>query len=111
MRAHRRAADVIRATRAPVAELVRAGRGRELRGIGPGIDARLAELVETGDIAELRELSETVKPELVALGRMLGVSTRRMLEIGEALGLARNNVATLIFRGKQQLRERLKKEN
>jgi RNA polymerase sigma-70 factor (ECF subfamily) len=32
-------------------------------------------------------------------------------EIGEALGLARNNVATLIFRGKQQLRERLKKEN
>jgi RNA polymerase sigma-70 factor (ECF subfamily) len=32
-------------------------------------------------------------------------------EIAEALGLARNNVATLIFRGKQQLRERLKKEN
>ncbi len=31
-------------------------------------------------------------------------------EIAEALGLARNNVATLIFRGKQQLREKLKKE-
>jgi RNA polymerase sigma-70 factor (ECF subfamily) len=28
-------------------------------------------------------------------------------EIGAALGLARNNVATLIFRGKQQLREKL----
>ena len=40
----------------PVADLVRAGRARELRGIGPGIEARLRELVETGQIAELDEL-------------------------------------------------------
>ena len=52
-RAYRRAAETIRATPAPVAELVRAGRVRELRGIGTGIDARLRELVETGEIAEL----------------------------------------------------------
>ena len=53
-RAYRRAAETIRATPAPVAELVRAGRVRELRGIGSGIEARLRELVETGEIAELR---------------------------------------------------------
>jgi DNA polymerase (family X) len=53
-RAYRRAAETIRATPAPVGELVRAGRARELRGIGPGIEARLRELVETGDIAELK---------------------------------------------------------
>jgi DNA polymerase/3'-5' exonuclease PolX len=35
-RAYRRAADLIRATQAPVADLIRAGRVRELRGIGPG---------------------------------------------------------------------------
>ena len=52
-RAYRRAAETIRAAPVPVAELVRAGRVRELRGIGPGIDARLRELVETGEIAEL----------------------------------------------------------
>ena len=50
-RAYRRAAETIRATPAPVAELVRDGRVRELRGIGPGIEARLRELVETGTIA------------------------------------------------------------
>ena len=50
-RAYRRAAELIRSTRAPVADLVRAGRARELRGIGTGIEARLCELVETGDIA------------------------------------------------------------
>ncbi|MBV8999234.1 MAG: histidinol-phosphatase, partial [Solirubrobacterales bacterium] len=37
MRAYRRAAETIRGAAMPVADLVRAGRVRELRGIGPGI--------------------------------------------------------------------------
>lgn len=86
-RAYRRAADLIRSTPAPVAELVREGRARELRGIGPGIDRRLRELVETGEIAELRELERDVSPELAGLGRFLGVSVKRMLEIGRVLGV------------------------
>ena len=85
VRAYRRAAEVVRATPAPVAQLVRQGRVRELRGIGPSIAARLEELVRTGEIAELRELSADVRPELVALGRLAGVGTKRMLEIGRAL--------------------------
>src|SRR5438132_833582 len=76
-RAYRRAAELIRATNAPVAELVRAGRVRELRGIGTGIEARLRELVETGEIAELRELEREVDPELVGLGRFLGLAPKR----------------------------------
>ena len=52
-RAYRRAAETIRGAAAPVEELVRSGRVRELRGIGSGIEARLRELVETGTIAEL----------------------------------------------------------
>jgi DNA polymerase (family X) len=86
-RAYRRAAETIRATPAPIAELVRSGRVQELRGIGPGIAARLQELVETGTIAELDELEREVRPELVGLGRLLGISTRRMLEIGRLLGV------------------------
>jgi DNA polymerase (family X) len=86
-RAYRRAADLIRSTPAPVAELVRAGRVRELRGIGPGIERRLKELVETGRIEELQELEREVSPELAGLGRFLGVSVKRMLEIGRVLGV------------------------
>jgi DNA polymerase (family 10) len=86
-RAYRRAADLIRGTPAPVAELVRQGRARELRGIGPGIERRLRELVETGEIAELRELEGDVSPELAGLGRFLGVSVKRMLDIGRVLGV------------------------
>ena len=47
----------------------------------------MRELVETGTIAELDELERAVQPELVGLGRLLGVSTKRMLEIGRVLGV------------------------
>jgi DNA polymerase (family 10) len=87
VRAYRRAAELIRETRAPVAELVRAGRARELRGIGPGIERRLDELVATGRLAELEELEREVEPQLVALGRFVGLGPQRMVALGRALGV------------------------
>jgi DNA polymerase (family 10) len=86
-RAYRRAAETIRAAPVPVADLVRAGRVRRLRGIGPGIEARLRELVETGDIAELAELERELSPGLVGLGRFLGLGARRSVELARALGI------------------------
>jgi DNA polymerase (family 10) len=87
IRAYRRAADLIRTTPAPVEELVRSGRARDLHGIGPGIERRLRELVETGRIAELEELEREVEPELVALGRYLGLGPQRLVALGRALGI------------------------
>src|SRR3954447_1164224 len=84
-RAYRRAAETVREAPLPAAELVRSGRVRELRGIGASIAARLDELVETGRIAELDELEQQLRPELIALGRSIGVGPKRMIEIGEAL--------------------------
>jgi DNA polymerase (family X) len=86
-RAYRRAAETIRTARVPVAELVRTGRVRELRGIGRGIETRLRELVETGDIAELAELERELAPGLVGLGRYLGLGAKRSVEIAHALGV------------------------
>ena len=87
VRAYRRAADLIRPLETPVAGLVRTGRVRELRGVGPGIEARLRELVEAGAIAHARELEGEVEPELVGLGRFLGLSPKRAVEISRALGV------------------------
>jgi DNA polymerase (family 10) len=87
-RAYRRAAETIRATPLPVAPLVEQGRARELRGIGPGIEARLRELVETGTIAELDELEREVRPDLIGLGRFLGIGATRMLEIARTLDVS-----------------------
>jgi DNA polymerase (family X) len=87
IRAYRRAAETIRNVALPVADLVRAGRVRELRGIGPGIEARLRELVDTGQIAELAELERELTPELVGLGRYLGLSAKRSIEVARALDI------------------------
>src|SRR5215218_4641847 len=81
VRAYRRAADLVRGVGVPVAGLVRSGRVRELRGIGPGIEARLREL------AELAELERELAPGLVGLGRYLGLTARRSVEIARALGV------------------------
>src|SRR5687767_14819498 len=78
---------MIRAAEFPVAELVASGRVRELRGVGPGIEARLRELVETGEIAELAELERELAPGLVGLGRYLGLGARRSVEVARALGV------------------------
>jgi DNA polymerase (family 10) len=87
VRAYRRAAELIRTTPAPVSELVRSGRVRELHGIGASIEGRLRELVETGRLAEIEELTGEVQPELVGLGRLVGLGPQRMVAIGRALGI------------------------
>jgi DNA polymerase (family X) len=84
-RAYRRAADTIRSTPLAVDELVRKHRIRELRGIGSGIEARLRELIETGEIAEVTELERELSPELIGLGRYLGLTAKRSLELARAL--------------------------
>jgi DNA polymerase/3'-5' exonuclease PolX len=48
----------------------------------------LRELVETGDIAELAELERELTPGLIGLGRYLGLSARRSVEIARALGVS-----------------------
>ena len=86
-RAYRRAAELIRSTPTPVEPLIRSGRAKQLKGIGSGIEARLRELVETGEIAELAELERELSPGLVGLGRFIGLTTRRSIEIAQALGV------------------------
>jgi len=86
-RAYRRAAETIRGAALPVGDLVRTGRVRELRGIGPGIESRLRELIETGQIAELAELERELAPDLVGLGRYLGISAKRFVELARALNV------------------------
>jgi DNA polymerase (family 10) len=81
-RAYRRAAELIRSTPAPIENLVREGRVRELHGIGAGIEARLRELIETGEIEELAELERTTAPELVGFGRLIGIGPQRMADLG-----------------------------
>ncbi len=87
IRAYRRAAELVRSTPAPVAELVRRGQAQRLQGVGPAIERRLQELVQSGELAEVRELEQQLQPSLVGLGRYLGLSPQKAAEIGRTLGV------------------------
>ena len=83
VRAYRRAAGLVRSAPVDVAALVRDGRARELRGIGRSIEARLAELVETGELAEVAELESSLPPAKV---RRAGERARgpRVIQLNDA---------------------------
>jgi DNA polymerase (family 10) len=87
-RAYRRAAASIRELPVDIVELVRAGKARDLAGIGPSIDAKLGELVETGRIAELDDLKRSTAPELVAFGRLAGFGPGLASTIAATLSIA-----------------------
>ncbi|HYI17718.1 MAG TPA: PHP domain-containing protein [Solirubrobacteraceae bacterium] len=103
-RAYRRAAETIRSVPLSVEELVRSGRVRELRGIGGSIEAKLRELVETGDIAELAELERELAPGIVGLGRYLGLGAKRSVELARALDV-RTPEELAVAAGEGRLRE------
>src|SRR4051812_12373335 len=87
-RAYRRAADLVRALDVPVESLVRSGRVRDLRGIGPSIEHALRELIESGDIADLAERRADTPLALAAYGRLIGLGAKRAVAIGAALEIA-----------------------
>ena len=78
----------IRETPASVAELVRSGRVEELRGIGPGIAARLRELVDAGESRSSTTSSRRSDRARRARSRHLGIAPKRMIEIATTLGIA-----------------------
>ncbi len=85
VRAYRRAADTVRTAPAWVPDLVRSGRVQQLKGIGKSIESKLRELIETGEIAELAELERELSPDLVGLGRYLGLGAKRSVELARSL--------------------------
>ena len=87
VRAYRRAAETVATAAVPVQDLVASGRVRQLRGVGQSIAARLEELVQTGEIAELAQLQRELAPDLVGLGRYLGLGAKRSLQIAAGLGV------------------------
>ena len=87
-RAYRRAAETIRSTRVPVADLVARGpRARAARHRARDRRRGCEELIDTGEIAELAELERDLSPDLVGLGRYLGLGAKRSVEIARALGV------------------------
>jgi DNA polymerase (family 10) len=83
--AYRRAAQRIRDTPVSVAELALAGKAKELPGIGKTIEAKVVEVVETGEMSALTKRRAEVPPEVALFMRLPGLGPKSAARIWREL--------------------------
>ena len=85
--AYRRAAARIRDTASSVAELALEGKAKELPDIGKTIEAKIVEVVETGDMEALAKRRAEVPGEVAAFMRLPGLGPKTAARIWRELGV------------------------
>jgi len=85
--AYRRAAVRIRETAASVAELALEGKAKELPDIGKTIEAKVVEVVETGDMEALAKRRAEVPGEVSSFMRLPGLGPKTAARIWRELGV------------------------
>ncbi|HTI33059.1 MAG TPA: DNA polymerase/3'-5' exonuclease PolX [Miltoncostaea sp.] len=85
--AYRRGAARVRATNESVAELALQGRAVELADIGATLQAKIVELVETGEISALQKARDRTPEGLAAVARIDGIGPKRAAALWQAIGI------------------------
>ena len=88
IRAYRNASRTIRALTRPLSAMVDAGEDlTELPAIGKDISAHIAELLGTGSLTRLAEVSAEIPRSLVQLVKLDGVGPKKAKKLWEVLGV------------------------
>src|SRR5437016_1813499 len=85
--AYRRAANRIRETAGPVAQLALEGRAKELSGIGKTIEEKIVQIVETGEIEALAKRRAAIPEGVVHFMRLPGLGPKSAAKIWRELGV------------------------
>ena len=86
--AYRRAAQRVRDTGGPVAQLAVDGKAKELPGIGATIQDKIVQIVNTGEIEALSKRRKTIPPEVVDFLRIPGLGPKTVRKIWQELGVS-----------------------
>ena len=86
--AYRRAAQRVRDTGGPVAQLALDGKAKELPGIGATIQDKIVQIVNTGEIEALAKRRKTIPPEVVDFLRIPGLGPKTVRKIWQDLGVS-----------------------
>jgi DNA polymerase (family 10) len=85
--AYRRAAQRIRETATPVAQLALDGRAKELSGIGKTIEEKIVQIVDHGEIEALAKRRTAIPPDVVRFMRLPGLGPKTAARIWRELGV------------------------
>ena len=88
IRAYRGAVRTVEGLTRPLSQMVEEGEDlTELQGVGKQVDAHIRELLQTGELTVLDEITETVPRSLVELTRLDGVGPKKAKKLWEELGV------------------------
>jgi DNA polymerase (family 10) len=88
IRAYRNAVNTITSLSRPIASMVAAGEDlTELPGVGDSVAAHIVELLETGRVTRLEEVSAEIPITLAELTRLDGVGPKKAKKLFEELGV------------------------
>lgn len=88
VRAYRNAARTISGLPQDISEMIRSGESlTELPGIGKDLAGKIKEIVETGTLSQLEELTERVAPQLIQLTKLAGLGPKRVKALHRELGI------------------------
>jgi DNA polymerase (family 10) len=99
--AYRKAATRIRDSASSVAELALEGKAKELPDIGKTIEAKIVEVVETGDMEALAKRRAEVPDEVAAFMRLPGLGPKTAARIWRELGVTTLAGLTAAAEGEQ----------
>jgi DNA polymerase (family 10) len=85
--AYRTAAKAVRDAPGSVAQLAREGRVTSLPAIGPTLERKILDLIETGEIPAAVKLRERYPPGLVAITALPGLGPKRARRLFDELGI------------------------
>ncbi len=94
-RSYKNAARALSGLTEDVANVVAGDRLEEIKGVGKGLSAKIAELATTGRLQYYDELQASVPEGLLALAQLPGLGTKRVLVVREKLGVT--NVGELEY--------------
>ena len=86
--AYRRAAQRIRETGGPVAQLALDGKAKELPGIGKTIEEKIVQIVDDGEIHALTKRKQTIPAGVVEFMRLPGLGPKSAARIWAELGVS-----------------------
>ena len=86
--AYRRAAQRIRETGGPVAQLALDGKAKELPGIGKTIEEKIVQIVDDGEIHALTKRKQTIPAGVVEFMRLPGLGPKSAARIWTELGVS-----------------------
>jgi DNA polymerase (family X) len=85
--AYRRAADQIRSSGSPIAQLALDGRAKDLPGIGKTIESKIVQIVNTGEIEALTKRKAQIPAGVAAFLRLPALGPKTARRIWQELGI------------------------